>query len=246
MYFVQRFIVFTVNLRWALDPDRYDLDRKIRKVHLGLWKDKLLIGGARVIFPEEVEYTLTFSEESFRAMLPEEVAKSLRQNRQAWVEVTRLYVLGKKEDRGKFAKALFRGIYQYGIETGHPILVMVVNNTLLKMFERYRFAYKIVGACGLRPANRAERKQASPSSGLVPHYVVVLNLTESQETVTANTLAFFNDGLRPKGAFADEDTLTLWNSLAGLTPAEINSLVSVGPSKSWRRDTVVAVPAAGG
>lgn len=246
VYFFQRFLVFTVGLRWALDPDKYDLNRKIRKVHLGLWKGRRLLGGARIIFPEDVNHTLTFSEAPFRAMLDSEVAGHLIQYRLNWIEVTRLYVLGK-QDRGMLAKELFRAIYQYGMANGYPVLVMVVNDTLMTMFKRYRFAYKVVGAGGFKPANRAERANTN-GNGLVPHYVVVLNLIASQATVTDKTLTFFNEGLREGigSEVEDFDVLALWNSLAGLNPADVESLVHAEPSKSWTPDVVVAATAVGG
>ncbi len=242
VYYIQRFLVFTVGLRWALDPDKYDLNLEIRKVHLGLWEGLRLRGGARIIFPDKVEHTLTFSEKPFRAMLGNEVAESLVRYTTAWIEVTRLYVLGRH--RGTLAKELFRAIYQYGMETGRPILVMVVNDTLLTMFRRYRFAYKVVGAAGLRPANKEERANAN-GTGLVPHYVLVLNLAVSQATVTSSTLAYFNDGLGQ--AAPSSGACALWELLTELSSADIDSLVHREPAAGTRvPEVAVAATAAGG
>lgn len=224
-WWLLRHYVVTHYLKWAFDPDLYDFQwGRVRNV--GVFSrngnQSALVGGVRLIVPWRPADTLLFGEPCFREMITvenrEAVEDWVNENLDLVFEATRLIVIklgAEKELRRQAFDQVMASLYHEACRMERPFVLMVTNGFMRRVFERYNFALKTVGAGWFASKNKGERKHHGEA---VPHYVTVLNLAESEMTVSAETLAKFTVDLNvprfsTKGEAFRRRVPATWDSL---------------------------------
>ena len=172
-----RFLVFTLHLRWAFEPDRYDINPNIDILNIGiesLLDNRKLVAGMRLIAPKKLEDTMTFNLSCFSNLFYDLVTNKqvFLAHRELWLEVTRLAVADKSNGT-TLIDLLFNGVYMAAAANARPYLLLVTNTTLKRWLDRYGLVYKTVGVGWFVPANSDERKRYGER---VPHYVMLISL----------------------------------------------------------------------
>lgn len=240
-WWVMRFIHVTCLLRWTFDPDKYDF--LSRCLNIGVFRNGQLpilnlVGGVRTIPPRSLKETVTFGESCFRTMVNEQqddVWPILQENIDLVLEATRFLVSyvhpGLREcERKQIIDRICMGLYHESARLGRPFILVTTNSFLYRLFTKYNFTFKVVGLGWFNSKNKWEKQRYGP---YVPHFVMILNLAESEQSVSPKLLKVFMAGMdvekiKPFTTRPDEDLrryAQVWTQIEAVPEKELSEFL---------------------